>query len=315
VRPLVVYAVLLLASTLLSFDPVRSLREAGELLSLAALPLGLLLVDSERRARWIVNGLIVVAAGVALYGLAQFLAGYGVDNRIRGPFSIYMTFAGVLMLADLLLIAQMVFRRGWKSPWRGVAFVLINLALLGSLTRSAWVGLGLALFVLLLMRAPRYVPAFLGAIVVLVLLAPGALGERVRSIADLSHPANYDRLCMLDSGLHMIEERPLYGLGPGAVEELYPLYRHPTAVLPTLSHLHNNYLHIAAERGLLSLAAYLWLIVASLWVGTLGGLLAFHLAGLFEYNWGDTEVQRIALFLVVLPFVLRDLSRRESAES
>jgi O-antigen ligase len=326
-RPLLFYVVLLLASTLLSFDPRHSLGEAGELLSLAALPLGLLLVDSERRARWIVNGLVIVAAGVALYGLAQLLTGYGVTHRIRGPFSIYMTFAGVLMLADLLLIAQMVYREGWRSRWRWAAFILINLALLGSLTRSAWVGLGLALFVLLIMRAPRYVPAFLAVVVALILLAPGALGERIRSISDLRHPANYDRICMLDSGLHMIEERPLFGIGPGSVKELYPLYRHPTAVLQTLSHLHNNYLHIAAERGLLSLAAYLWLVGASLWVafrgardeirrnggrrdlyvGALGGLLAFHLAGLFEYNWGDTEVQRIALFLVVLPFALRGL--------
>lgn len=327
-RPLLLYVALLLTSTLLSFDPQRSLGEAGELLSLAALPLGLLLVDSERRARWIVNGLIMVAAGVALYGLAQFLTGYGVTHRIRGPFSIYMTFAGVLMLADLLLIAQLLHRQGWKSRWRWVAFALINLALLGSLTRSAWVGLGLSLFALLLIRAPRYLPLFVAGLVAIVLLAPGALGERVRSISDIHHPANYDRICMLDSGLHMIEERPLFGVGPGSVRELYPLYRHPTAVLQTLSHLHNNYLHIAAERGLLSLVAYLWLVTTALWVayrgardearrggsrldlylGALGGLLAFHLAGLFEYNWGDTEVQRIALFLVLLPFVLRGLN-------
>jgi hypothetical protein len=33
-------------------------------------------------------------------------------------------------------------------------------------------------------------------------------------------------------------------------------------------------------------------------------LLAFNVAGLFENNWGDTEVQRPALLLFALPFCL-----------
>ena len=33
-------------------------------------------------------------------------------------------------------------------------------------------------------------------------------------------------------------------------------------------------------------------------------LLAFNVAGLFENNWGDTEVQRPALFVLAIPFCL-----------
>ena len=33
-------------------------------------------------------------------------------------------------------------------------------------------------------------------------------------------------------------------------------------------------------------------------------LFAFNVAGLFENNWGDTEVQRPVLFLLALPFCL-----------
>ena len=42
-----------------------------------------------------------------------------------------------------------------------------------------------------------------------------------------------------------------------------------------------------------------------LYLGAGAALLAFSLAGLFENNWGDTEVQRMALFLLALPFCLR----------
>jgi hypothetical protein len=41
---------------------------------------------------------------------------------------------------------------------------------------------------------------------------------------------------------------------------------------------------------------------ADLYLGTLLALLAFNVAGLFEYNWGDTEVQRLVLFVLALPF-------------
>jgi hypothetical protein len=43
---------------------------------------------------------------------------------------------------------------------------------------------------------------------------------------------------------------------------------------------------------------------ADLYLGTVLALAGFNLAGLFEYNWGDTEVQRLALFLLALPFCL-----------
>jgi hypothetical protein len=33
-------------------------------------------------------------------------------------------------------------------------------------------------------------------------------------------------------------------------------------------------------------------------------LLAFNLAGLFENNWGDAEVKRLALFVLMMPFCL-----------
>jgi hypothetical protein len=39
-------------------------------------------------------------------------------------------------------------------------------------------------------------------------------------------------------------------------------------------------------------------------MGMLLALLAFNLAGLFENNWGDTEVQRPALLLLAIPFCL-----------
>lgn len=330
---LLLYVALLALAVATSYDPAVSSRAFSELFVLVTLPLGLLLVRGEARVRAVVNGLGMVAAAVAAWGLVQTLAGYGgIDRRIRGPFSHWMTFSGFLLICDLLLIAALLFsarrlheRGGWKAlAWRGAALLLINAALLGSLTRSAWLGAVAGLLLAVGLRSRRALLAVPVAAVLFVALVPVPVLQRVASTADLSDPSNYDRLCMAAAGLTMIAERPVSGIGPELVERRYPIYRVPTAPRYRVPHLHNSFLQLAAERGLPALAAYLVLMAAplvaafrlyrrqggrqgpraDLLVGAAAALVAFNVAGLFEFNWGDTEVQRLVLFVAALPFCL-----------
>jgi hypothetical protein len=80
-------------------------------------------------------------------------------------------------------------------------------------------------------------------------------------------------------------------------------------------------LQIGAERGLLCLAAFLWLIgaiyvhlvqmlktsdEATRWaaVSAISALTGFLVAGLFEYNFGDSEVLLLLLFILSVPYGL-----------
>jgi len=325
---LAIYIVLLAVSVAASLDPGRSARALTELFNLAVLPLALVAVRGERDARRVVDGVILVAALSGLFGLAQFFFGYGdIDQRIRASFSHYMTFSGVLLVADCLLLAQIAAGRaswGRRGAWRWIALAAINLALLGSYTRSAWVGLAVALVLLVLVRSPRWLLALPVAGLLFVLLAPAPVLDRARSIVDLQHHSNVDRLSMARAGVAMIADRPVVGLGPEMVKTLYPRYRVESAVRDEVPHLHDTFLHLAAERGLPSLAAYLALMAvaaAGAWgrfrreggfagprgdlqLGALLALVGFNVAGLFEHNWGDTEVQRLVLFVLALPFVI-----------
>ncbi len=333
--PLGFYVLLLAGSIVASYDPKTSVRGVTEVFSLSTLLLAPLLVRGERQVRFAVDALILVATLLAGAGLSQYLVGYGdIDRRIRGSFSHYMTFSGVLLIGDLLLVAAMVYGGRWRSPWRWAALAILNIALLGSLTRNAWVALVVTLTVLVVLRAPRLLLAYVPAAVLFVALAPVPLLHRVVSIADLRDPSNYDRLCMLEAGLAMVRERPLFGQGPELVERRYAIYRPPAAPRYDVPHLHNNLLQLAAERGLPALASYLALTIAAmavawrelareggrrgrradLYVGVMLALLAFNLAGLFENNWGDTEVQRPVLFVLAIPFCLRAGVRAEEDE-
>jgi O-antigen ligase len=351
--PMGFYLVFLTASILFSYDVRTSLLAFGEAFAMATLYLGPGLVRGERELRRLIDGMIAVAALLALRGLSQYLwMSFGeLDQRIRGPFSHYMTFSGVLLICDVLLVTQMVCGRAARSVWRWVALALINAALVGTMTRGAWVALGGALLCLLAIassrgrrgpsgtpeatagsvqggqaahRAPRYAAICALALLVVFLAAPASVLRRASSIFDLRDPSNYDRLCMIDAGLHMIAERPFVGLGPDMVDHRYEIYRQPTAPRYWVPHLHNSFLEMAAERGLPSLAAYLWMMIAGvrlalrryraeggpsgpraeIYLGSVVALLAFNLAGLFENNWGDAEVKRLALFVLMMPFCL-----------
>jgi O-antigen ligase len=115
----------------------------------------------------------------------------------------------------------------------------------------------------------------------------------------------------------MIADDPLTGVGPNMIAPLYPQYRDASAVNPINPHLHNVPLQIAAERGLPALAAWIWFLVVlvrdlwrlsrhtayrSLSCGALAAVAAMLAAGLFEYNFGDSEFLMLLLVLVTLPF-------------
>lgn len=324
---------LFLLSIGFSYDPGISLPCLDDLFSLLPLVLTVYFVREERQARFVVTGLVLMGTVLAAVGIVQLAVGVAeldVRSRMPGPFSHYQTFAGVLLLATALLLARLLAPGTPLRPLHLLAMVILGGALVANLTRGSWVALILTMIFVFAHRFPRRVLVVLPvALLVAALFLPMTVLRRAGSIFDLYDESNYERLCMIWSGLHMVAERPLFGIGPGLVEKRYPLYRHPTAPRDRRPHLHNSFLQLAAERGLLSLAAFVALLGVSLrqglvnyrreggpngpradlHLGAAAALVAYTLAALFEDNWADTEVQRIALFVIALPFSLRSPAR------
>jgi putative inorganic carbon (HCO3(-)) transporter len=80
--------------------------------------------------------------------------------------------------------------------------------------------------------------------------------ERIRSIVDWGETSNAQRLQIWRQTLVSITDRPLVGVGIGN----YPVVLDQNIFLARAgSSAHNIYLHIAAEIGLVALAAWIWL--------------------------------------------------------
>jgi O-antigen ligase len=315
--PLVVYGVLTLVSAAFSPEPLKSLIDSKQLLLFVMVPV-VARYARGARATQTLDVVIAVGSVAALYGILQSkVFGYdSLDARPVGPLSHWMTFSGVLMLTTGAAIARLVYSpRPWI--WPAIALPALIAALVLTLTRNAWLGAGAALVVLLALRNWKLLAVVPVAGLLLVLLAPGAVMSRIDSIGDTSDPASRDRLAMLRMGVHMVKDHPLVGVGPEMVERVYPQYRDPLAVNPTNPHLHNVPMQIAAERGLPALAAFLWFVAVAfrdLWrqlrqgpatpvaAAGLAAIVAMLVAGLFEYNFGDSEFLMLFLGLITLPW-------------
>ena len=323
-------------ATLLAVEPLESLIELRNVFEALVLYLIVNQVTTEERATTLVRVLIATTTLMALYGLSQSLT-YGVNFRVRGTMDSKMTFAGLLMLVDLMTLAHGLFRtHRWQLMWAIPALLLITAALLMTQTRSAWCGLMAGCGVIVGLRKKVLLLAVpLGALVVL-LLAPQTIKIRALSIADRGNITAQERLSMWSSGVRIIRDHPWTGVGMGAMERRYPQYREPDSpIAPTrrLGHLHSNLIQIAAERGLLGLACWLWLWGAygshtwriyvrvgpedrsakALVVGSLASVIGFQIEGLFEYNFGDSEVITLTYFLMALPFVVQHACRSRQA--
>jgi O-antigen ligase len=221
------------------------------------------------------------------------------------------------MLIVCLAVAQVLFARSGRT-WAALVVPALAVALAVTFSRNAWIGACSAVAVLFLLKDFRLLGILPLLVAVFFLAAPGDIQKRFFSIFDPRDLSNRDRLAMLEAGGRIVRDHPLAGVGPDMVLREYPHYRTADAVLEMPPHLHNVPVHVAAERGLPALAVWLWFVVVAAidlkrlfraggdlrWLPAAGlaAIVAMLTAGLFEYNFGDSEFLMVFLFLITLPF-------------
>jgi O-antigen ligase len=231
-----------------------------------------------------------------------------------------MTQGGLLLLFLCAALSFLLFLRN-RTRWLwGTAFVLGAVSLSLTLTRSAWVGLVVAGVFILARYKPKALLLVPAVIALFLIAAPQPMKRRALSIFSLRSYGNAQRIEYLEAGWQIIRRYPLHGTGPDTVDMVFqdPRYGLSSASRQNV-HLHNNIVQIAAERGIPALLAWLgfiiWAFVSVLKllkdrdspvlpyaIAAAAALLGLVTAGLFEYNFGDSEVAVLFLYLITLPF-------------
>jgi O-antigen ligase len=166
-------------------------------------------------------------------------------------------------------------------------------------------------------------------------LSPHALKERIASVVEAHGDvdSNRHRAVLRETGMVIIRAHPWFGLGPEQVkyqfDQWVPASARPLPV-GDYGHLHNIYLQYAAERGIPTALALLWMIGKVLWDfgislrrkladsevrfvlhGAIAAIIAILAEGFAEHNLGDSEV--LTLFLAVIAFGYIAIQQDEQA--
>jgi O-antigen ligase len=315
--PLLAYAAVTLISSAFSIDPIESIIDSRQLYLFLIVPV---VYDLARgpRTRTVVDVIVTVGALAAVYGIIQYgmLHFDSLRLRPRGTMGHYMTYSGTLMLVIGVAAARIVF--GVRDRiWPALVMPALIVALTLTFTRSAWVGVCVGVSLLFILKDFRLTGLLPVAVALMFALAPDRITDRVLSVFDLQDPSSRDRVAMVQTGFAMVKDHPLTGVGPNMVERLYPQYRDRNSVEKINPHLHNVPLQIAAERGLPALAVWVMCIVLLtlrtfqifrtssdrvLPAAGLAAIASMLAAGMFEYNFGDSEFLMLFLVIVTLPF-------------
>jgi len=329
--PLLVYAWLSLVSSIYSVNTEISFKDSRELL----LYVLILIVFTAFTRRDDIELLFVALLGSGFintaYSIAYFIFKANPGQRVKGFMGHYMTQAGLLILFGAVAMGFIFLGRSRQRLLWAAGLVLSSIALILTLTRSGWIGLAVALCVGLLLWKPKtliLVPVLAGLV---FFISPKPVKDRALSIFSPREFSNMARVEYIRAGVKIIKDFPWLGTGPDTVDMVFqnPKYGLEESYKRNV-HLHNNIIQIAAERGIVTLLAWLTFVVTAFVslarlvkkkakglsapaAGALAALAAFIAAGFFEYNFGDSEVSTLLLFIITIPFALERLINGEVA--
>ena len=242
-------------------------------------------------------------------------------------------FAPIGCLAWALMLGAPLRKRG-----RQLLFAVMFLAITGTVfatqTRSALTGLLMGCMLALFLMSPRRTRLWL--VSALLLLAVGAVFwiQHTRGLkwVDLRDPGTQYRLLMWKDGARLAMQHPLFGVGMDSAQNRWPEWHlEGFAKFREFWNFHSDVIQLAAERGFLTLAAWLWFVIAYFfyllhllprlrqrsrfgWAvacGIFTGFVAFLFTSLVESSLGDdTLVMQIFFGFGVAMAMERMLSER-----
>ena len=331
-RPMLFALALFLAWTVLAALASSDVRLGLKIVKKFFLFLILLLVPLAARGAgkiaWIYRAVFAAAVASSALGLLQFIRNPERDllHRISGLMSQWMTYSGLLMLA-LVALAAYCACCDWRRHWWAVpAGTIMFAAIYLSQTRSAMLGVIAGVFVVLMLRRPRATVLLLILVPAAYFLSPPRIQQRFRAGWHAGDPNTRNRIELVETSLRLIGDNPWFGVGPKNVAREAPRYR-GSGDYPgwMYQHMHNNMLQLAAERGIPGLLLWLWFMVRLAWdawrvfalsrrdsasqealmaaTAALGCWVALVASGFFEYNFGDSEILTLFLFIMAAPYV------------
>ncbi len=242
--------------------------------------------------------LITSAVLASSYGFYQgWSDGINLFNRVEGTMSVYMTFAGILMMVAMLALGRVLFRKP-RELWLWIAIGLIFTCLLFTFTRQAWLGFFVGGLFLLFSLKRKLTLVLMGTLLTLLIVYGGQIrlkildmttlwettvnnkGDQIKVrakykiniqgtwINDFKFRINSTlrgqqdktfsmRVTLWRGGWEVFKDYPLTGCGFKCMDLIYSQYPDPTGAIQRLRGMHNNFMQLAMDTGILGLSTWI----------------------------------------------------------
>jgi len=327
--PLLAYIFLSLISALLSVNQKVSFKDSKELLLFFIVPIVYLGFTEIKTLKNANVALLISGYASSLYVIyTYFFETAKPYSRATGFVGQKMTQAGLLMLFCCMALSIFLFSKEKIRFLWGAAFLVALFALILTQTRSSWIALVFCAVLILLFYKPKTLIIIPLALVLFYFISPKWIKERTLSIFSLKRKPDQYRIEYLKVGIEIIKNFPIFGTGPDTVDIVFqdPKYELSEEARKNV-HLHNNIIQTGAERGIPTLIAWLAFIALTFLslfrllknkdptlhaftVGALGALIGLFIAGLFEYNFADSEITALFLYMITIPFALNRIQEK-----
>ncbi|HYW54433.1 MAG TPA: O-antigen ligase family protein [Dongiaceae bacterium] len=267
---------------------------------------------------YVISGAVASLAAIVMVltktPAALYTIGHG---RAIGTFVLPGELAGYLIVYVPIAYA-LTSTQPRQRVLAGTGLALASVAFVLTFSRAGWIGMAAALAALVLLqrrrRGARYAAAIMGVVIV-------AVGLLFNTHHDPSE--NFTRISIWQAAIAMIERFPFSGTGPFDFPRIYSVVRLPGGE-PVAYHAHSLVLSIAAETGLVGVAALLfgwWRFLAELRArlrasgadGALATAIAAGLAG--TWVQGAIDTSSIVIFGLWLPMMALALACAGDASS
>ena len=279
----------------------------------------------------LVRILIIITTIAGAYGIFQHFTRIDFFGNVKhlprstGFFNSPMTFGNyVLLLLPVVIGLSYYSKIRRERHWLQLSALIILTAIIFSYTRGVWLGIIGGLIFMAILRSKRLLLLVITGIIVgsmfLTIFPSSKLTRRVVGTFKSERPVG-DRIYFWQGSLRIIRDYPITGLGWEGFGIVYPRYK-PAEGRQLVCHAHNNFIDMAVDSGLLGLGIFIWFLVTIYKVGFhifkeledgyfkgiawgfLGSLTAFLIAGLSQYNFGDSEVVMLFYFLLAMVMVI-----------
>ncbi|HDL18452.1 MAG TPA: hypothetical protein ENH29_05310 [Bacteroidetes bacterium] len=334
--PVLSLFVVAVLATIFSLSPADSLYNLRKFLLIPIVFLIPGLIKTKKELIVLVAVFLGTAFLMALFGTGKYL--YTSWNKVIATQSTTMTWGAMSLFFVLGWASLFAVLKDFRFRIISVAALIPQIAaLILSYVRGSYLGMLAGLLVIGFLKQKKLMLYLFIVIIILLMLFPGSVWQRVKSIPDLNVGSTQVRLNQWRDSIGIFKDYPVLGVGWIDLHDVHIAHAPPGADLSRqefqIGHFHNNYIQILMIFGIPGLLIFLWLCWALLrqeWnifrktakddflqavsLFAFAGTVGFMINGFFDWTFGDEEVVMILWFVVGLSLAAQKISGLETTE-